>query len=106
MNAYALLLQVTSHLGPDQLPNALYNSHLVIIPAGVPRKPGMTRDDLFNINAGKYNQHVALLVFVVLFSFSFVLLVPQHLCCCLEHPGGCNLAEVNCKHHALLILQE
>lgn len=45
--------QVTSHLGPEQLPNALYNSHLVIIPAGVPRKPGMTRDDLFNINAGK-----------------------------------------------------
>lgn len=25
---------------------------LVVIPAGVPRKPGMTRDDLFNINAG------------------------------------------------------
>lgn len=25
---------------------------MVIIPAGVPRKPGMTRDDLFNINAG------------------------------------------------------
>jgi malate dehydrogenase len=25
---------------------------LVIIPAGIPRKPGMTRDDLFNINAG------------------------------------------------------
>ena len=24
----------------------------MIIPAGVPRKPGMTRDDLFNINAG------------------------------------------------------
>jgi len=24
----------------------------VIIPAGVPRKPGMTRDDLFKINAG------------------------------------------------------
>ena len=23
-----------------------------MIPAGVPRKPGMTRDDLFNINAG------------------------------------------------------
>ena len=26
-------------------------AQLVIIPAGVPRKPGMTRDDLFNINA-------------------------------------------------------
>lgn len=25
---------------------------VVVIPAGVPRKPGMTRDDLFNINAG------------------------------------------------------
>lgn len=25
---------------------------MVLIPAGVPRKPGMTRDDLFNINAG------------------------------------------------------
>lgn len=24
---------------------------IVIIPAGVPRKPGMTRDDLFNTNA-------------------------------------------------------
>ena len=24
---------------------------MLIIPAGVPRKPGMTRDDLFNINA-------------------------------------------------------
>lgn len=50
------LEQVTSHLGPEELPNALYNSHLVIIPAGVPRKPGMTRDDLFNINAGKSHQ--------------------------------------------------
>ena len=30
---------------------ALKGSDLVIIPAGVPRKPGMTRDDLFNINA-------------------------------------------------------
>jgi malate dehydrogenase len=27
-------------------------SYLVVIPAGVPRKPGMTRDDLFKINAG------------------------------------------------------
>jgi hypothetical protein len=31
---------------------ALQGADLVIIPAGVPRKPGMTRDDLFNINAG------------------------------------------------------
>lgn len=25
--------------------------NVVVIPAGVPRKPGMTRDDLFNVNA-------------------------------------------------------
>lgn len=31
---------------------ALKGSDIVIIPAGIPRKPGMTRDDLFKINAG------------------------------------------------------
>lgn len=44
--------KLTSHTGPQQLADALYGAHLVVIPAGVPRKPGMTRDDLFNINAG------------------------------------------------------
>jgi malate dehydrogenase len=38
--------------GDDQLASALTGCDLVIIPAGVPRKPGMTRDDLFKINAG------------------------------------------------------
>lgn len=45
-------MKVTNHTGPESLSSALYGAHLVIIPAGVPRKPGMTRDDLFNINAG------------------------------------------------------
>ncbi|GIL84669.1 hypothetical protein Vretimale_14527 [Volvox reticuliferus] len=36
----------------DGLAEALRGCDLVIIPAGVPRKPGMTRDDLFKINAG------------------------------------------------------
>ncbi|KAI0747792.1 malate dehydrogenase [Daedaleopsis nitida] len=31
---------------------ALTGADIVVIPAGVPRKPGMTRDDLFKINAG------------------------------------------------------
>lgn len=39
-------------LGQPQLDAALTGMDLVIIPAGVPRKPGMTRDDLFKINAG------------------------------------------------------
>ncbi|GAU93445.1 hypothetical protein RvY_05384 [Ramazzottius varieornatus] len=43
--------KVTGHLGKDQLHEALEGAHVVIIPAGVPRKPGMTRDDLFNTNA-------------------------------------------------------
>merc|ERR1712125_227441 len=41
----------TGHTG-DDLKKALEGCDVVVIPAGVPRKPGMTRDDLFNINAG------------------------------------------------------
>lgn len=48
----ALPLQVKGYTGADNLGAALYGCDLVLIPAGVPRKPGMTRDDLFNINAG------------------------------------------------------
>lgn len=33
------------------LKDALRNANFVIVPAGIPRKPGMTRGDLFNINA-------------------------------------------------------
>lgn len=36
----------------EDLKKALAGCDVVVIPAGVPRKPGMTRDDLFNINAG------------------------------------------------------
>jgi malate dehydrogenase len=43
--------KVTGHLGPQQLREALEGCSVVAIPAGVPRKPGMTRDDLFNTNA-------------------------------------------------------
>ncbi len=44
--------RVTGHTGPGELGAALAGADLVVIPAGVPRKPGMTRDDLFAINAG------------------------------------------------------
>ncbi|XP_078278301.1 malate dehydrogenase, mitochondrial [Rhinoraja longicauda] len=43
--------KVTGYMGAEQLPDALKGSELVVIPAGVPRKPGMTRDDLFTTNA-------------------------------------------------------
>lgn len=43
--------KVKGYVGPEQLKDSLRGVELVIIPAGVPRKPGMTRDDLFNTNA-------------------------------------------------------
>lgn len=42
--------QVTGFVG-DDLKASLEGMEIVVIPAGVPRKPGMTRDDLFNTNA-------------------------------------------------------
>nr|VDC97281.1 unnamed protein product [Brassica oleracea] len=44
--------QVRDFTGPAELADCLKDVNVVVIPAGVPRKPGMTRDDLFNINAG------------------------------------------------------
>jgi malate dehydrogenase len=35
-----------------ELDKALKGADIVIVPAGMPRKPGMTRDDLFKVNAG------------------------------------------------------
>jgi len=43
--------KVTGYAGNDHLEASLQGCDVVIIPAGVPRKPGMTRDDLFNTNA-------------------------------------------------------
>ncbi|KAJ2082235.1 Malate dehydrogenase, cytoplasmic [Coemansia sp. RSA 988] len=47
------LSEVTGYTAKDKdgLKKALEGAELVVIPAGVPRKPGMTRDDLFNTNA-------------------------------------------------------
>lgn len=43
--------KVSGHSGADNLGEALKGAEIVLIPAGVPRKPGMTRDDLFSTNA-------------------------------------------------------
>jgi len=44
--------KVTGHRGAEEMHAAFEGCDVVVIPAGVPRKPGMTRDDLFNTNAG------------------------------------------------------
>ncbi|KAJ8981943.1 hypothetical protein NQ317_002115 [Molorchus minor] len=46
------IAKVQGFNGAESLRDALKNADVIIIPAGVPRKPGMTRDDLFNMNAG------------------------------------------------------
>lgn len=38
--------EVKGFVGKDQLEESLQGSEIVVIPAGVPRKPGMTRDGL------------------------------------------------------------
>ncbi|KAJ2850207.1 hypothetical protein IWW36_002057 [Coemansia brasiliensis] len=43
--------KVEYFIGQSQLHAALQNIDIVVISAGIARKPGMTRDDLFNINA-------------------------------------------------------
>jgi malate dehydrogenase len=43
--------KVAGFVGMEEAHKALEGASVVVIPAGVPRKPGMTRDDLFNTNA-------------------------------------------------------
>ena len=43
----------------DDVEAAMQDADIVVIPAGVPRKPGMTRDDLFNVNAGIIKKLIA-----------------------------------------------
>lgn len=42
---------VKGYAGESAMATALEGADVVVIPAGVPRKPGMSRDDLFNTNA-------------------------------------------------------
>ncbi|CCD26171.2 malate dehydrogenase MDH2 NDAI_0G03940 [Naumovozyma dairenensis CBS 421] len=44
-------VSISNHSPATGIKDCLMNSSLVIIPAGMPRKPGMNREDLFNINA-------------------------------------------------------
>lgn len=43
--------QTVGYSGAAKMDEALKDADIVVIPAGVPRKPGMSRDDLFNTNA-------------------------------------------------------
>jgi len=45
-------VEVAGFTGKDELVGSLDGADVVVIPAGAPRKPGMTPDDLFSVNAG------------------------------------------------------
>ncbi|CAH1110891.1 unnamed protein product [Psylliodes chrysocephalus] len=51
--------KVKGFVGKDKLCEAIECANIVVIPAGLPRKPGMTRDDLFNKNASVVRDLVA-----------------------------------------------
>merc|ERR1719210_2483382 len=48
----SLTMQVNEERAIDKAGEILEGCHLVLVPAGVPRKPGQDRKDLLNINAG------------------------------------------------------
>merc|ERR1712072_1651865 len=50
VKSYVMELNVDKAI--DKLGECLTGCNLVLVPAGMPRKPGQTRDDLFKINAG------------------------------------------------------
>lgn len=43
--------KVTTHLGPDELAEAVRGAKVILVPAGLAQRPGMSRDDLFGSNA-------------------------------------------------------
>lgn len=83
--------QVSGYVGNEQLHDALAGMDVVVIPAGVPRKPGMTRDDLFNINA----------TIVADLTTAVAKVCPEALICIISNPVNSTVpiaAEVMKKH--------
>lgn len=76
------LLAIQGFSGPETLGEALKGSHLVIIPAGLPRKPGMTRDDLFKVCSGPQE---------ALFTISVT------VCAALQESCAPSFAETSCR---------
>jgi malate dehydrogenase len=69
-------VQVDAFVGEDKILDALKGADIVVVPAGVPRKPGMTRDDLFNVNAN-INKNVAT---------AFAKSCPHAIACIISNP--------------------
>lgn len=59
----------------DGIRDCLINTDLILIPAGVPRKPGMTREDLLHINAKIIKQLADSIALYVDLSKAFILVI-------------------------------
>lgn len=72
--------------------DSLAGANVVVIPAGVPRKPGMTRDDLFTVNA----------TIVADLATAIAKVCPEALVCIISNPVNSTVpiaAEIMKKHN-------
>jgi len=84
--------KVEAFVGTEQLHDSLVGAQVVVIPAGVPRKPGMTRDDLFNVNA----------TIVADLSTAIAKVCPEALICIISNPVNSTVpiaSEILKKHN-------
>ncbi|EER10249.1 malate dehydrogenase, putative [Perkinsus marinus ATCC 50983] len=68
--------KVKGYAGPTELEAALTGSKVIVCTAGIAQKPGMSRDDLFNVNAGIMRD----------LATSFAKYAPEAVVCILSNP--------------------
>ena len=64
--------KVTGHLGPQSLRDAVEGSSIIVIPAGVPRKPGdMLLHYIFNHNDAdeRWHDHFIIIIIIIISTF-------------------------------------
>ncbi|KAF4656257.1 hypothetical protein FOZ61_007066 [Perkinsus olseni] len=78
--------KVTGYQGFDEIADCLDGAHMIIVTAGIAQKPGMTRDDLFNVNARIMRD----------LSFKFAKHAPAALVCIMSNPETA-LVPITCE---------
>ncbi|KAF4759093.1 hypothetical protein FOZ63_010291, partial [Perkinsus olseni] len=78
--------KVAGYQGFDEIADCLDGAHMIIVTAGIAQKPGMTRDDLFNVNARIMRD----------LSFKFAKHAPTALVCIMSNPETA-LVPITCE---------
>ncbi|KAF4672148.1 hypothetical protein FOL47_000866 [Perkinsus chesapeaki] len=71
--------KVKGYAGPEQIEAALTGANVIVCTAGIAQKPGMSRDDLFNVNAGIMRD----------LATAFAKYAPKAVVCILSNPETC-----------------